>query len=204
MTDYRQPLGLDVLDHVPTRGIDWVAQEDEHGNPVKGSWWSATITQWGGRQTDVVVASAGEMYVFNRHGHMIGAAEATVHPEPGAEVFWPLAEADSEAPPYQLAYTLRGTGLMVADVDGIVGLTLQEGVASGTHGAWAWRVALGHVLLGYYPYVPAPITPEEWEIGVGEIGEAAARRVKRALLIRTADQGRALRQRSAALSAHWN
>lgn len=204
MTDYRTPLGLDVLESARPRGIDWANQEDEHGAPVKAAWWSATILPWGGRKSDVVIASAGEMYVFDRHGQYVGGAEAPVHPEPGAETFWPLAEAANEAAPYQLAYYLRGTGLMVAEVDDIVGLTLQEGAAQGTHGAWLWRVALGHVLLSYFPPVPGPIVPEEWEVGVGEIGEAAARRVKRALLIHTAEKGRALRQRSTALSTAWN
>jgi hypothetical protein len=209
MTDYRQPFDSDTA--TTPVWLLWQEQKDGHDNPVKAVWWSSAVLPWGGRQANVVVASAGEMYVFDRHGKMVGSAESPVKPEPGMNVFWPLMKAGYkayEAAPYQMAYQLRDTGLMIADVNGVLGLTLLEGAASG---AWHWRVMLGHVLLGFYPPMPDVILAEEWKVGVGEIGEASARRVKRALIQHLGAMGRRLRaqaaepgQKAVQLATLWN
>jgi hypothetical protein len=206
VSEYLMPFDQDVLEAWPEpEDLDWPAKTNAWGESVKVAWWVPAQQHWGGRLADVVISAAGEMYVFDRHGMLSGSAEAGSVPEPGMPTFWRLAEADTmPGAPFAMAHTLRGTGVIVAEVDGILGITLTEGAVQGTHGSWGWRVALGHVLLGFYPPLPGTVTPEEWKVGVGEIGEAAARRVKRALLQRTAAMGRALRKRSADLTANWN
>lgn len=188
------------------RGMHWDTATDEHDAPCEVAWWEATKIVHGGRKnTPVVQANNGYTYVFNTRGSYIGAVEVK---EPwrgnlGAFEFWPLERHGGDQ--YALwieANGIRSSRCILAMVDGVIGVV--DSLAEGTAGR-PWRVAHACVLLGFFPPMglELPATNEVFIEGVGEVGDRAARRVKRAILSRLALERRSHRERAELIELTW-
>ena len=185
----------------------WENGTDEHDAPVRVSWWEATRAKHGGRdRVPVVVSSDGKMYVFNSRGAYVGAVEKPASfdaPGPYSPQFWPYAlPAGTPVAPWLEADTVRPASVIMASVDGMLGLT--DG-ASPSSAASAWRIAYGFLLLGYHPPMglAIPRTAEAFALGVEEVGDRAARRIKRAILARLALERRELRFQADDIERTW-
>jgi hypothetical protein len=185
----------------------WDNGTDEHDAPVQVAWWEATRAKHGGRdRVPVVVSSDGKMYVFNSRGSYVGAVEKPASldaPGPYVPEFWPFTlPAGTPAAPWLFADTARSASVILASVDGVLGLT--DG-ASPSSTASAWRIAYGFLLLGYYPPMGLAIarTAESFAVGVEAVGDRAARRIKRAILARLALERRELRFKADDIEGSW-
>lgn len=198
MTTYRLPLAEQP------RGMHWDTSTDEHDAPATVAWWEATRAVHGGRQnTPVVQASNGYMYVFNSRGSYVGAVEH----EPyrggiGAFEFWQLERPGGDQ--YALwfeASHIRPSGCVLAQVDGVTGVVDTAARPDGR----SWRVAYACILLGFYPPMglDLPATNHAFVEGVGEAGDRAARRIKRAVLSRLALERRVHRERAELIESNW-
>ena len=190
--------------------ITWGAGTDASGRADKLAWWRPAVVEYGGRDdATVVIDSAGWMTVF--HGTAVaGTAEApyaaTHPPEPE---FFALGNAtvlehfpSPGRSPAAVSHMIRDTGWMVAQVDDQLGLVSAQQAFT-----WAtrWDLAVAMTSIGYFPPLDLGWSGDagEWRDAVERIGDRAARRVKRALVDRLAEERRALRSLSTRIEAHW-
>jgi hypothetical protein len=199
--------GLRVPFAEAPRVMLWDNGTDEHNSPVEVSWWEATRAKHGGRDNvPVVISSNSKMYAFNSRGAYVGVVKKPASfdaPGPYAPEFWPYTlPAGRLYMPWLKADTVRPASVILACVDGVLGLT--DG-ASPSSTASAWRIAYGFLLLGYYPPMGLGIAASgaAFKVGVDEVGDRAARRIKRAILGRLALERRHLRQRAEDIERNW-
>jgi hypothetical protein len=199
VTTYRLPLAEQP------RGMHWDTATDEHDAPASVAWWEATRAVHGGRQnTPVVQASNGYMYVFNSRGSYVGAVEhGPYRGGIGAFEFWQLERpAGDQYALWVEANRIRPAGCVLARVDGVIGVVDRATVDQRGR---SWRVAYACILLGFYPpmALDLPATSRAFDGGVEEVGERAARRIKRALLSRLARERRVHRERAELIERNW-
>lgn len=201
MTELRVPISESP------RVMLWDNGTDEHDTPARIGWWQATRARHGGRdRVPVVVSFDGKMYVFNSRLIYVGMVEKPVSldaPGPFSPKFWPYTlPAGEPSAPWLEADTVRPASVILASVDGVLGLT--DG-PSHSSAAEAWRIAYGFLLLGYYPPMglAIPRTAVSFALGVEEVGDRAARRIKRAILARLALERRELRVQADDIERVW-
>jgi len=204
-------LGTPLSDE-PLR-IDWGQGTDGEGMPVDISWWAPTTAAHGGRRnTRVVIASNGYMYTFNSRGSYTGTVSVreSWRSNLGGSEFWPLTRRTLTVGLWLDADRIRPSRTILAMANGMLGVT--DRTDSDQRGR-SWRVAHACLLLGFSP----PLGLDFGDIatafaeGVGECGDRAARRIKRALLSRLAIERRArraeaereVRQRAETIERCW-
>lgn len=114
---------------------------------------------------------------------------------PQANFIWPVT---TDLDPLDAAYQIRHLPLCVVEMDGIYGLSLTGGGQD-----FSWQIAMGFLLLGYFPPMGLHMPSGDWKYGVGEISEVWANRVRDALLARYSHKIQALKHSMDWLYA-WN
>jgi hypothetical protein len=155
---------------------------DENGDPV----WD--YLQFAEDEED------GKHYVYDsrdgswtwcnrRTGHQISVLddEPGVYAEgPMMDLFWPLG-AWLPMDEHLIAWRMRhlNVGLVRIEDENQWGLAL-----TGAGMDFSWDLAAGAVAAGFYPWLGLNIGSINWEFGVGQIGLAAAKRVRAAMRAR--------------------
>lgn len=197
--------------------MDYQIPSDEHpryqdwdDRAVSIAWWQPAVLPYGGRDAEVVISNRDAMVVF-RGKDLIATTTAAPYAGigPVSGEFWHLVDQSHPgvtALPDGLslpegAHRIRDTGWLVSLVDKEIGLA--PGTTDAMSDEGLWQLAHAFVLLDYFP--PLGISWEEvkFETGVRVLGDRAARRVKRALVIRLARERQILRQLSSQIDASW-